>query len=464
MPTEIHGGTGSIMLVAIIGSFLRENAHAALLLQLVRNRNPIHNSRLALGTMMSASTNRIAPSLSHSTETKETRPNASMAHTSSSSTTPAADAVSMPASTNILSIGNLAVAAASLEDLVVHRMEASGDLVEVIGSQSMLSQELQFSQQEPLSQEDNNNDDKTQALTVKSVAQHFGMLTQDDNRDQEESGSQESTGSSGSFETLDMIMDMDEHENETDNEVFTGLDAMKNASKILLQQAPPVYDSSKASNFMRSGPLRLRGVSDATTSSSSTGLGSLLQAVQAVTENSPSTRFSPRGSTLRNMQAQRLAAGKSLFFPDAKFTERSTPKSSNKSSTSAAKKKKTKAKHPILLSQPAQLPTNATPFELTAQRAASMAERVNADADLEKRLLLSMALVRDHPRGHPPSPKPAGHVLPDGFFWAHYSPLEQILKDYMGQYYELSMSKCQSQAQKEFNNRLVVTIRQAIDQ
>lgn len=63
-----------------------------------------------------------------------------------------------------------------------------------------------------------------------------------------------------------------------------------------------------------------------------------------------------------------------------------------------------------------------------AKRAAELAERTISDHVIAKRLLLSMALVRENPRSVPevlPSP---GHILQEGFFWAHYPPLELVLK------------------------------------
>jgi hypothetical protein len=66
-----------------------------------------------------------------------------------------------------------------------------------------------------------------------------------------------------------------------------------------------------------------------------------------------------------------------------------------------------------------------------------------------------MALVRENPRTPPESIPGRGHVLPDGFFWARYPPLENILKKHMAEYYRLSMEMCQSVDQQSFNNRLV---------
>ena len=60
-----------------------------------------------------------------------------------------------------------------------------------------------------------------------------------------------------------------------------------------------------------------------------------------------------------------------------------------------------------------------------AERAAALAQRTINDADLAKRLLLSMALTRENPRSAPEKLPGPGFVLPPGFFWAHYPPLEK---------------------------------------
>jgi hypothetical protein len=59
-----------------------------------------------------------------------------------------------------------------------------------------------------------------------------------------------------------------------------------------------------------------------------------------------------------------------------------------------------------------------------AKRAAALAEQTVADPEMAKKLLLSMALVRENPRTLPSTWPPRGSVVPEGFFWAHYPPLE----------------------------------------
>ena len=62
-----------------------------------------------------------------------------------------------------------------------------------------------------------------------------------------------------------------------------------------------------------------------------------------------------------------------------------------------------------------------------AKRAAALAEQTVADPEMAKKLLLSMALVRENPRSAPETLPPRGATVPEGFFWAHYPPLEACL-------------------------------------
>eukprot|EP00977_Amphora_coffeiformis_P007519 scaffold1640_cov161-Amphora_coffeaeformis.AAC.42 len=94
-----------------------------------------------------------------------------------------------------------------------------------------------------------------------------------------------------------------------------------------------------------------------------------------------------------------------------------------------------------------------------ATQAAAMAYRImQGDDELSKRLLLGMALNRDSPRQGPPE-WPEKGPIPEGFVWAHYPPLEGLLKENMEEYYNLSMAKCQSSKQQLFNNNLVDRVR-----
>lgn len=94
-----------------------------------------------------------------------------------------------------------------------------------------------------------------------------------------------------------------------------------------------------------------------------------------------------------------------------------------------------------------------------SQQACQLAKQALERPRVGKKLLLSMALVRTNPRT-PPSCYPAhGTVLTERFHWASYPPLDTILRKNMKRYYELSVEKCQSKDQQEFNNELVLSIK-----
>jgi len=90
-------------------------------------------------------------------------------------------------------------------------------------------------------------------------------------------------------------------------------------------------------------------------------------------------------------------------------------------------------------------------------------QRILEDKDLNKRLLLSMAMgSRDRPNGTS-SPTNNGvsssPIIVEGFFWKDYPVLEVILYAHMAEYYELSINRRQSKDQQRFNNNLVELVR-----
>ena len=94
-----------------------------------------------------------------------------------------------------------------------------------------------------------------------------------------------------------------------------------------------------------------------------------------------------------------------------------------------------------------------------AKEAALLAKQILKSPIVTKKLLLVMALKRENPRQGPETYPSKGSVIEEGFFWASYPPLESSLRDYMEEYYDLSMNKCQSKDQQAFNNKLVDVIR-----
>ena len=104
----------------------------------------------------------------------------------------------------------------------------------------------------------------------------------------------------------------------------------------------------------------------------------------------------------------------------------------------------------------------------TAKRAAALAERTVADPEMAKKLLLSMALVRENPRTLPATWPPRGSVVPEGFFWAHYPPLEGGKKDcqlcissLLGSYreyvFEFSIEKAHGKVLRTFYHKVPIS-------
>ena len=94
-----------------------------------------------------------------------------------------------------------------------------------------------------------------------------------------------------------------------------------------------------------------------------------------------------------------------------------------------------------------------------AKQAADLAAKTIASPEVAKNLLLNLALIRINPRAAPTLWPKRGTVIQEGFFWGSYPPLEYVLREHMTEYYELSTTKCQSRDQQEFNNDLVIKIR-----
>jgi len=99
-----------------------------------------------------------------------------------------------------------------------------------------------------------------------------------------------------------------------------------------------------------------------------------------------------------------------------------------------------------------------------AQQAAELASMALTDATVSKRLLLGMVLhnaTKERPQKGAKLRR--GHVLTEGFPFALYPPLEKILKENMGQYYQNSIENCQSVAQSNFTGSLVRAVRKEVN-
>jgi hypothetical protein len=131
-----------------------------------------------------------------------------------------------------------------------------------------------------------------------------------------------------------------------------------------------------------------------------------------------------------------------------------TPTSSNKQNKSPSQTK--------TVTQKELKDTQVLMDQLIAQRAAALAARTITDPVIAKKLLLSMALVRENPRSVPEIEPGPGYVLQSKFVWSHHPSLESILKAHMKEYYDLSTTKCQSAHQQSFNNSMVALMKDAV--
>lgn len=177
---------------------------------------------------------------------------------------------------------------------------------------------------------------------------------------------------------------------------------------------------------------------------------------------SPTRSNPPSGnhsSDLSRLQSQPSAQTQQSPCPTTWSVSYSIP-SPNSAGQKSKNNIKNNIKNDAQLRQSSTASAGATGPTPEVQKAAQLAARVLHDPDLAKALLLRMALVRESPR--PASQRvdpPPGTILAEHFVWAKFPSLENVLKLHMLDYYQLSMSSCQSNAQQEYNNRLVTIIR-----
>jgi len=125
--------------------------------------------------------------------------------------------------------------------------------------------------------------------------------------------------------------------------------------------------------------------------------------------------------------------------------------------TLAAKKQKDEDKRRFSMIKSRDAAANAD--AQMAKRAADLAAVVIANPGLAKRLLLSMACYRHTVIQGVERKYPSGHEFKDGFHWAHYPPLEDILKDNMSDYFKYSTECPQSSVQHNYNNKLMKLVK-----
>jgi len=315
----------------------------------------------------------------------------------------------------------------------IQLLDRNGDLNEVAGSQSMLSQELI-----------DHDHDETRDLglprgssskTSIGIAKRIGLLS---NSQEELPSSQETTHSQEPLSGLDLLTHV----------------GIKEAHKIpsFSTETKPSTDSSsnKATSFS-ANPTKPR---------EHEGFGSLLDAVAKITEQEASQEYSMDWRTASTTTAFNTTKTKTTIpkrIGQKRKIARMLPTS--KRLGPAAKQRKSEGQKTKERLRRERIEQEKEKAQATANRAAMIAERTISDPAIAKKLLLSMALARENPRSVPQTLRGKGHVVQEGFFWAHYPPLEIVLKNHMAEYYELSTNQCQSRQQQAFNNYMVGVVK-----
>lgn len=338
------------------------------------------------------------------------------------------------------------------EDEHVRNLEETGQMQQVIGSQSILSQELCYAssqQSQGFSQEMGGLSQASVQTDFDSqqMVHHYGLLSQDPAarasrttngiESSQESRSSRASSHGGFGTLLDAVSIFQSQEEEEErkkaledeaisNSENGGLDILDEAAAIAARKEQRTRASTRSSSRVKNKGKRSRSPS-------------------------PSSNL-PRKSTSSSKSSNTTNDSKKPGLPlttksNSDNIIRSNSSNSDNDGSNANRKRKRKDDSEQVRQQ--QL----------AKRAADLAQRTINDPELAKRLLLSMALTRENPRSAPETLPGPGHVLPEGFFWAHYPPLEKVLKDNMAEYYELSITKCQSAQQQSFNNELVDLVR-----
>jgi hypothetical protein len=367
----------------------------------------------------------------------------------------------------------------SQTDRHIHQLDREGQLNEVAGSQSMLSQELIYDIQcrgRPVNRsgDDDDDDDKNsvgcltslhlsqETETSMGMAKRIGLLsmTQDEEESEEDTKPPASDGDIGANTTISTNTAENPCTPKRSEGLFSVLSHASNTG------APDLGSFSAKKEIIAAENKPKMDITD-TPVRESEGFGSLLDAVakiteqeiseegedallwrrslyllrhpdeEAVTELSPTRRkrsLAPRyASTSPTRKSPRKSAGvhskrKIPLAVDADDPSSVTKKRKVYLSASTAYneiQKRTKTDS-VDKNKPEENNNvdNAREAHEAAIRAAALAERIVTDPGLAKQLLLSMALVRENPRSAPETLPGPGHVLLDGFVWARYPPLE----------------------------------------
>lgn len=334
------------------------------------------------------------------------------------------------------------------EDEQVHHLEATGEMRQVIGSQSILSQELhnldssQESVVEGFSQDMGGGFSQisvrttaTEDFNSQQLAHQYGLLSQDPAARAVRTGSEPLTGLLDSQKSSSMTFAADSQGGTSSHGSSQGgfgtlLDAVQifqsqeeeEERELKRQRMQEEADSENggAQSFDEMGAMAARKEKKARSSSTTT----------TRTRSSSKNGASP---TINGSKKNISITTKKPSLPLSKNNSNNiiaTPNSCNNSSTGISNNNNgmngmMNGTNPPARKRKRKDDSEQIRLQKMAQRAADLAQRTINDPELAKRLLLSMALTRENPRSAPETLPGPGHVLPEGFFWAHYPPLEK---------------------------------------
>lgn len=351
-----------------------------------------------------------------------------------------------------------------VEDKALNFLDRTGHLSQVAGSQSMLSQELltqgveQYSQGEPSSQFSS-----ISSKCPKSIARRYGILTQE--MDEEENVSiatAHNTKTVNSFQTPPRKGPARKIVTAQTNKFLPsdhpGKPSLEDEALNSSQPSLTLSQLEAAANEPFGSQQSLASVARTDGNSRRASSTSLISLCTAAEKHSKSGSVQP----VKRKYTRKLPCveASTAIGPPPMKKAKSIASSNGSSELSKVDPNEAMAGEIKWVGFSSKRREVSSDQQDTARRAAEVAQRIMMEGDdgLSKRLLLSMALNRDSPR-QPPTQYPDQGAVPEGFVWAHYPPLESLLKDNMEEYYNLSMAKCQSTKQQLFNNNLVDLVR-----
>jgi len=160
--------------------------------------------------------------------------------------------------------------------------------------------------------------------------------------------------------------------------------------------------------------------------------GSLLEAVEKITREEEHN--AKMIAWQHNVQVERAVKQEVSTSTPQRGTasRRSTPKRKKVEPVESTKKSESPTKKSRKASSTRGKDHEQSRSQDIAKRAAALAEQTITDPEMAKKLLLSMALVRENPRSVPTVLPSKGATVPEGFFWAHYPPLEAGTASHLG--------------------------------